>query len=129
MHVCAYLKQMRSFVNIFCSSYGVIMLLIFQNLIYYRDRDWMLDAGILDLKMLWICVKIKVILDLRGIIRLWSPWSKFDAILEMVSDSEIHLFKLDDMLECFTIETKDFKSKTVNVQSSQSEVMLDLILQ
>ena len=39
----------------------------------------------------------------------------------MILDSDIYLFKLDGMLEGFTIETKDFKFKTVNVQSSQSE--------
>ena len=56
--------------------------------------------------------------DLREIIRLWSLRSKFNAILEMISDSDIHLSKLDDMLEGFTIEIKkNFKSKTVNVQS------------
>ena len=55
---------------------------------------------------------------LRGIIRLWSLRSKFNAILEMVSDSDIHLSKLDGVLEGFAIETKkDFKFKTVNVQS------------
>ena len=39
----------------------------------------------------------------------------------MISDSDIHLFKLNDMLKGFTIETKDFKSKTLNVQLSQNE--------
>ena len=59
--------------------------------------------------------------NLRKIIILWSLLSKFNEILEMVSDSDIHLSKMDGMLEGFTIETKDFKSKIVNVQSSQSE--------
>ena len=40
----------------------------------------------------------------------------------MVSDSDIHLFKLDCVLKGFATETsKDFKSKTLNDQSSQSE--------
>ena len=39
----------------------------------------------------------------------------------MVPDLNIHLFKLDGMLEGFTIEIKDFKFKTMNVQSLQSE--------
>ena len=40
----------------------------------------------------------------------------------MVSDSDIHLSKLDDVLEEYAIETSnDFKSKTFNYQSSQTE--------
>jgi len=40
----------------------------------------------------------------------------------MISDSDIHLSKLDGVLERFAIETNnDFKFKTENDQSSQSE--------
>ena len=68
--------------------------------------------------------------DLCAITRLWSLRSKFIAILEMISDSDIQLFKLDSVLEGFTIETKkDFQSKAVNVQLSQSESNIDLVLQ
>ena len=37
--VVPFLKLRGSFVNIFCASYGAIMLHIYQNLIYYRDGD------------------------------------------------------------------------------------------
>ena len=40
----------------------------------------------------------------------------------MVSDSDSHLFKLDGVLKGFARETSnDFKSKTLNTQSSQTE--------
>ena len=40
----------------------------------------------------------------------------------MVTDSDIHLSKLDSVLERFAIETSnDFKFKTLNDQSSQTE--------
>ena len=40
----------------------------------------------------------------------------------MSSDLDIHLFKLDGVLEGFAIETSsNFKSKTLNDQSSQTE--------
>ena len=43
----------------------------------------------------------------------------------MVSDSNIHLSKLDSVLKGFVIETsKDFKSKTLNDQSSHSKTNL-----
>ena len=58
----------------------------------------------------------------RGTARLWIMRTKFNAILEMVSDSDIHLSKLDAVLERFVIETSnDFKFRTLNDQSSQSE--------
>ena len=60
--------------------------------------------------------------DLRKIIILWSLLSKFNEILEMVSDSDIHLSKMDGMLEGFTIETeKKVRTKTVHIKSLQSE--------
>ena len=44
------------------------------------------------------------------------------AILEMVSASDIHLSKLDGVLERFVVKTSnDFKFKTLNDQSSQTE--------
>ena len=44
----------------------------------------------------------------------------------MVSNSDVHLFKLDGMLERFAIEiSNDFKSKTLNDQSSQTETNVD----
>ena len=49
--------------------------------------------------------------------------TKFNAILEMVSDSDIYLSKLDAVLERFAVETSnEFKFRTVNDQSSQSEI-------
>ena len=57
---------------------------------------------------------------MRETVRLWTLRSKFNAILEMVSDSDIYLFKLDDVLEGFAIETnKNFKFRTLDDQSSQ----------
>ena len=48
----------------------------------------------------------------------------------MVSDSDIHLFKLDGVLEEFVIETSNnFKSKTLNDKSSQAETYVGLVLQ
>ena len=48
--------------------------------------------------------------------------TKFNTILKMVSDSDIHLSKLDAVLERFIAETSnEFKSRTINDQSSQSE--------
>ena len=44
--------------------------------------------------------------DLSEIIRLWSLQFKYNAILEMLSDSDIHFFKLDGLLEGFTIKTE-----------------------
>ena len=58
----------------------------------------------------------------RGTARLWIMRSKFNAILEMVSDSDIYLLKLDAKLERFAAETgNECKSRTINDQSSQSE--------
>ena len=37
--VVPYLKPRGYFVDIFCASYGAIMLHIFQNLIYYKGED------------------------------------------------------------------------------------------
>ena len=58
----------------------------------------------------------------RGTARLWTLRSKFIVILEMVADSDIHLSKLDAILERFAVETSnEYKSRSVNYQSSQSE--------
>ena len=52
---------------------------------------------------------------MQGTARLWTLRSKFNTVLEMVSDLDIYLFKLDDVLEEFAIETSnDFKFKTLN---------------
>jgi len=59
---------------------------------------------------------------MRGTARLWTLRSKFYTIIETVSDSDIHLFKLDGLLEIFALEiSNEFKSKTLNDQSSQSK--------
>jgi len=61
----------------------------------------------------------------RGTAILWTLRSKFNAILEIVSDSDIHLSKLDGVLKKFAVETSnDFKSKTLNDQSSQIETKM-----
>ena len=53
--------------------------------------------------------------DMRETVRLWTLRSKFYAIREIVSDSDIYLSKLDGALEGFAIETSnDFKSKIFN---------------
>ena len=58
----------------------------------------------------------------RGTASLWILRSKFNAILEMVSDSDIYLLNLDAVLERFAVETSNkYKFRTVNDQSSQSE--------
>ena len=44
--------------------------------------------------------------------------SKFNAILEMVADSDIHLSKLDAVLKKFANE---YKARSVNYQSSKSK--------
>jgi len=58
----------------------------------------------------------------RGTARLWILHSKFNAILEMVADSDIHLSKLDVVLERFAEDTSnEYKVRSVNYQSSQSK--------
>jgi len=53
---------------------------------------------------------------------LWTLRSKFNAILEIVADSDIHLLKLDAVLERFAEETSsEYKSMSTNYQSSQSK--------
>ena len=60
--------------------------------------------------------------DTRGTARLWTLRSKFNTIIEMVSNSDIHLSKLDAVLERFVAEiSNECKSRTVNDQSSQFE--------
>ena len=52
--------------------------------------------------------------------RLWTLDSKFNAILEMVADSDIHLSKLDIVLERFADEiSNEYIVRSVNYQSSQ----------
>ena len=59
----------------------------------------------------------------RGTTRLWTLHSKFNAILEMVADSDIHLSKLDTFLEKFAAETSnEYKSRSVYSQSSQTKI-------
>ena len=124
--VVPYLKPRGSFVDTLCASYDAIMLHIFQNLIYYRGGDWMLVKRMLELNMVWNLVQIKVNEKLQD----WTLRSKFNAILELVSDSDIHLSKLDSMLKGFAIGTSnDFKSKTFNGQHHRLKVMLVLVLQ
>ena len=58
----------------------------------------------------------------RGTARLWTLRSKFNTILEMVSDSDIHLSKLDAVLKRFVAETSNNENfRIVNDQSSQFE--------
>ena len=58
----------------------------------------------------------------RGMARLWTLHSKFNAIPEMVADSDIHLSKLDAVLERFAAETSNkYKSRSVYSQLSQSK--------
>ena len=58
----------------------------------------------------------------RGTARLWTLCSKFNAILEMVADSDLHLSKLDAVLKRFADETSnEYKVRSVNYQSSQSK--------
>ena len=60
-----------------------------------------------------------------GTARLWTLRSKFNAILEMVADSDIHLSKLDAVLERFAEETtSEYKAMSVNYQSSQSKTTI-----
>ena len=67
---------------------------------------------------------------MRGTARLWTLRSIFYATLKMMSDSDIHLSKLDDVLKRFAIETSnDFKNKTLNDQSSQTKTNVALVLQ
>jgi len=50
---------------------------------------------------------------------LWILRSKFNVIIEMIFDSDIHLSKLDGVLERSAVKTNiDFKSKTLNDQLS-----------
>ena len=59
---------------------------------------------------------------MQGTARLWTLRSKFNTVLEMVSDLDIHLFKLHGVLEEFAIKiSDDFKSKTFNDQSLQTK--------
>ena len=61
----------------------------------------------------------------RGTARLWTLRSKFNAILEMVADSDLHLSKLDAVLERFAEETSnEYKIRSVNYQSSQSKTSI-----
>ena len=56
----------------------------------------------------------------RGTARLWILRSKFNAILEMVVASDIHLSKLDAVLDRFAEETSnEYKATSVNYQISQ----------
>ena len=53
---------------------------------------------------------------------MWTLRSKFNAIIEMMIDSDLHLSKLDVVLERFTEETSnEYKDREVNYQSSQSK--------
>ena len=54
----------------------------------------------------------------RGTTRLWTLRFKFNTILEMVADSDLHLSKLDVVLERFAEETSnEHKDREVNFQS------------
>ena len=57
-----------------------------------------------------------------GTARLWTLRSKFNAILEMAADSDIHLSKSDAVLERFAEETSnEYKATSGHYQSSQSK--------
>ena len=66
-----YLKSKGSFVNILCASYGAIMLLIFQSLIYYTFGDLNRYKNIGFENVMNICQN-QDNTDLRRIIRLLS---------------------------------------------------------
>ena len=58
----------------------------------------------------------------RGAARLWTLCSKFNAIVEIVADSDIHISKLDAFLKRFATEiSNEYKSRSVYSQTSQFE--------
>ena len=55
--------------------------------------------------------------------RLWTIRSKFNAILDMVADSDIHLSKLEAVLERFGEETtSEYRAMSGNYHSSQPKI-------
>jgi len=65
----------------------------------------------------------------HGIIRVWASKAKFSEVIEMILHLDIHLFKLEDMLESFTLEAeKDVRPKVVNNQGSHGGGQVMVIL-
>ena len=105
--------------------YRHILCILWRNHVTHISESYILQRWRLD-----ACYKnVAIENDIRpfsnqgtwGMARLWTLRSKFNAILNKYV-SDIHLSKLDVVLERFAVETSnECKFRTVNDQSSQSE--------
>ena len=103
-----------------------ILYILWHNYVTHIQESYILQRRRLDARYKNVAIEHEIKpfpnQSTQGTAILWTLRIKFNAILEMVSDSDIYLSKLDAILERFAAETSnDFKSRTLNDQLTKSE--------